>query len=90
MMTNSISPGLRTASLMAREIDGEIVVLDPVANLIHRLNSTAATIWRHCDTAASADEIAARLVAEFDVGRDVALQDVDRTLQQLRSLKLIE
>ena len=80
----------RVNGLMEREIDGEILLLDTESNQIHQLNKTASFIWRKCQEGASADEIA-RLVAEdFDVEEADARADVVRTLDSLRSLRIIE
>jgi hypothetical protein len=80
----------RNGSLIVREVDGELVVLDTQANRVHKLNRTAGAIWRRCGSAASPAEIARDLAEEFDVDPDIALQDVLVTLEQLRALNLLE
>jgi hypothetical protein len=83
------SPLRRSASLIAREINGEFVVLDTAANKVHQLNSTASLIWRCCDGSASHENIAAVLTQTFDVETSLALQDVVRTIAELRALNLL-
>jgi len=39
------------------------------------LSETAAFIWRQVDTAATLEEIADRLMAEYEVDRETALRD---------------
>ena len=74
-------------SVMVREIDGEVLVLDTRANRIHQFNRTASIIWRRCGE--EPHTIASALVAEFSVDEETALRDVVETLSTLRSLRLI-
>jgi hypothetical protein len=74
---------------MVREVDREILLLDTESDQIHQLNQTASFIWRRCDEAASAEEIAALLATEFEVEEDTALKDVVEVLGKLRALNLI-
>jgi hypothetical protein len=71
-------------------VDGEVVVLDRQAGLIHQLNQTASYIWDRCDGQSTVAEIANQLAAAFDVGADTAVQDVAITITQLQSLGLLE
>ena len=43
----------RLKKVVVREVEGEILLLDTGANLIHQLNETASFVWRRCDAAAS-------------------------------------
>jgi len=79
----------RVEYLIVHEVDREFVLLDGKADRIHQLNSTASAIWRTLEEACSAEDIAQRLVEEFDVGWDQALSDVRSVLEQLESLSLI-
>ncbi len=74
---------------MAREVDGEVLILDTESDLIHQLNATASFIWNGCDGATSEAQIAAALAKAFDIGHDTALKDVLDTVSALRALKLI-
>ena len=75
---------------MVREIEGEVLVLDTEADKIHQLNVTASYIWNMCDGATPANEIAAALAMEFDIGQDKAIKDVLDTVAALRERNLIE
>jgi hypothetical protein len=77
-------------ALIVREVDGEMLVLDTRADLIHRLNPTARLIWRACGGGAEPSGIAAALAAEFDIDPPTALQDVVATVATLRALGLLE
>jgi hypothetical protein len=79
----------RLDSVMVREVDGELLLLDTNSNRIHQLNRTASFIWQRCDEVASVAELAAELALEFDVERGQALNDVTKTLNTLRSLELV-
>lgn len=76
-------------SIMVREVDGEIVVLDVAANRLHRLNATASLVWRMCAEGTTADSIVSQLVACFDVDEGTARQDVGTVLAELRRLDLL-
>jgi len=80
----------RDGSVMVREVDGEILVLDTLSNQVHQLNRTASFIWRQCGGALSPDEIATALTEAFAVDGATALDDVVKTLDQLRSLNLLD
>ncbi|MEO6030452.1 MAG: PqqD family protein [Burkholderiaceae bacterium] len=79
----------RDEAVMVREIDGEIVVLDTRANQVHQLNRTASFIWRMCAPGTTPQAMASALAAEFAVDEATALDDVLKTLAQLRSLNLL-
>ena len=64
-MTASRYPRLRD-DLMVRQIDGDTVVYDPVADRTAILNPSAAGILGLCDGSRSEDEIAMQTAARFD------------------------
>lgn len=75
--------------LVIREIDGEVVALDPAAGWVHQLNPTASLIWRLATEGHDAAAIVGAIVRAHDVPQAVAREDVDRILVQLRSIKLL-
>jgi Coenzyme PQQ synthesis protein D (PqqD) len=77
------------AAVSVRAIGDDLLLLNKDTNRIHQLNATASFIWRCCERAASADEIAGLMVAEFAVDEHEALQDVVETLSLLRELSLV-
>jgi hypothetical protein len=79
----------RLDSVLVREVDGELLLLDTSSNRIHQLNRTASFIWRRCDDFGSEAELAAELALEFEVEERQALSDVTETLRTLRSLELV-
>jgi hypothetical protein len=78
------------ADLAVEYIDDDLVVLDKKLGQIHQLNSTASIVWKGIAAGNSWRTIAASLVERFDVAADTATQDVEKLVDQFRSLKLLE
>ena len=74
---------------ISREVDGETLVLDSRAGLIHQLNPTATFIWQQARSGSSEKEIAAALAENFDVEFEAAHRDVAVTLARLNELNLL-
>ena len=79
----------RRLDLVCRIIDGETVILNREASILHRLNPTASFIWECCDGKSQIDAIVVRLADTFDVDPRVCRQDVDEMLSKLQSLNLL-
>jgi hypothetical protein len=79
----------RLGSVVVREVDGEVLLLDIESNQIHQLNETASFIWRNCRDAASVLEITRSLAGKFDVDEETAAKDVAAVLDKLQTLNLI-
>jgi len=85
-----VNPVTRLKSgLLVREVDGEILILDAERDQVHQLNASASLIWQHYDSGAEIEEIAKRLVMEFDLDEDKAQCDVRAALEDFRRLELI-
>jgi hypothetical protein len=89
MMHNRVCPK-RRPDLSVRVIEGETVVLDRQAGLIHQLNPTASFIWERCNGNATIADIAKELSHAFDVDPEPATQDVTAIVRQLYELTLLE
>ena len=76
----------RAEGLVAREVDGEYILLDTVADRVHQLNPSASLIWQLCCDGATVDEIAESLAEEYGLEGDVARRDVEAALAQFREL----
>lgn len=87
MMTQALIPP--RSSLMVREVDGEILLLDTATDQVHQLNATASLIWRMHQEGASPVETAESLSQAFEVEPAVALADVLQTLARLGGLGLL-
>ena len=79
----------RVEGILAREVEGGLLLLDTNTEHIHQLNDTARFIWQRCDGAPSVGAIAEQLASEFDVEQDIAEVDVERALAKLRDLGLV-
>lgn len=74
---------------ISRAVNGETLVLDSRAELIHQLNPTATFIWERARSGSPAEEIAAALAEDFDVELETAHRDVAATLARLKELNLL-
>jgi len=69
----------RSAATCTEELDGECVILDEAAALMHHLNATATVVWTCFDGSGTLAEIAADLARGFGT-------EVDRTQAQVLDL----
>ncbi len=79
----------RLNGIIAREIDGALLILDHEQGQIHQFNETASFIWNNLERAKSAEQLATLLTCHFDVNAESAVADVYELLSRLQSLKLI-
>ena len=75
-MTDGAEPPARRSDVEWVVLDGETVLYDPKANMMHWLNVSAAAVWDACDGTASVDQIVGAIEAEFagqddEISRDV-------------------
>ena len=73
-----------------RDVEGELVVLDLEAKLVHQLNPTARHIWNQCDGQHSITEIIEQLCQTFDIDRITAEKDVKAIVRQLKEAGLLQ
>jgi hypothetical protein len=82
-------PLSRTEGLIVEEVDDELLVYDQDHDSAHRLNRTAAIVWRHCDGTRTVDDLVAILAKEL--GDDLADEDlVHIALDNLADRGLVE
>jgi hypothetical protein len=80
---------------IVREVAGETLVI-PVSktaadfNGIICLNATGELIWKKLQDGKNRDDIVEAIVAEFEVSREEASEDVASFLQQLQDNDLLE
>ena len=83
----------RAAYFVHREIAGEhlLVALRRDASApIFALTPTAAAIWDRLGDWATLDQLVAHLLAEFEVTREIATQDVTAFLEQLQTANALD
>ncbi len=71
------------------EIDGEIVLYDDRAKVMHRLSPIAGQVWRCLDGSGSLAEIAADLADVYQADPEQVLTDVVATARQFGSAGLL-
>lgn len=81
---------LRRADVNVRTVGDETVVLDRQRRRIHQLNATASFVWLRCDGQHGVNDIAARLVDDFDVDPAIAERDAADTVRQLAEAGLLQ
>jgi len=79
----------KNPALAWREIDDETVIISPGESVMHELNDTGSFVWRNIDGHRTAEDLAALLVEQYDVTREVALADTFALLEELSSRKLL-
>ena len=65
------------------KLDGEIILLHPLRNIIIYSNQSAALIWQLCDGLRSVETIIEILSAAYPEAREQIRADVPATLQTL-------
>jgi hypothetical protein len=76
-------PKARTDGVLTEPVEDELIVYDRERHLAHRLNATAALVWRNCDGQRTIAELA-RLVSQ-QCG-----QEIDEDVTRLALLRLNE
>ena len=79
----------RSDHAMARELDGEIIILDVPSGRYFGINDVGALVWGLLDGSCDRDAIVDAVTAEFDVDRDTAAADLDALLDQLVDAGLV-
>jgi hypothetical protein len=71
-----LTPVARTNGLIAEDIWDEVVVYDQSSDRIHRLNASAALVWRHADGSRTTSDLAALLAERLGLPADEALVQI--------------
>jgi len=75
-----MTPDARQDDLLVQEVGDETIVYDQRRNHAHRLNRSAALVWRACNGQRTVPELAERLRPEFGAAasEDLVLLALDR------------
>ena len=84
----ALYPALRPGTIL-RELDGHLVIHDPVTRDIHKLNLPAATILLLANGARTLGDIAEECARRFDRCLWKAVNDVERVIQELVEKKVV-
>jgi hypothetical protein len=80
----------RDASIEAAPLQEETILLEPIQNRFCVLNHTATFIWNQLGTPRTKEALASEICENFaSVTMETALADAERTLELLRSLRLV-
>lgn len=75
--------------LIWRETDDGVVVVDPASGKVRVLNGVGSTIWQRLAAGDTIADIIAHLTAEYDVSAEVARDDLDAFLTDLRDRNML-
>ncbi len=78
-----------TENVLAREVEGETVILDMRSQRYVGGNRSVTVLWPLLEQGASRERLADRLVEEFGVERERAMADVAAFIAQLTDLGLV-
>ena len=79
----------RRQDLRQRTVDGETLVDDRKADVLHQLNVTASFIWDLCDGEHDPQEIATALAGAYETPESITTTDVAVILARFRELELL-
>lgn len=80
----------RPSAVASMELDGELVLLGRSGLPFYRLDPIASLVWSCLDGAATAEDIARDLAAEFDAPPAVVCNDVVALIRSLGQLCFLE
>ena len=81
-------PQARHDRLAVQKLGDETIIYDEQRNHIHRLNPTAALVWRHCDGRRTAGDLA--LVVQGELGSPVTEEMIWLALDRLEKEHLLQ
>lgn len=85
-----VSRPSRRPGLVEAAVDGETVVYDPAADLLHRLEPSASAVWTHLDGSATLEAVAERVAGRYGAPRDIVCRDVVDLAGSLWKLGLLD
>jgi len=72
------------------DLDGEVVVYDTARARLHRLNTSAASVWSECDGTTTVEQVIAATVERYTGPNDEIARDVRDTLVGLHHAGLLD
>lgn len=80
----------RAPNTAFRELEGKMFIVGATSTKLVMLNPTGTKVWSYLDEPLALGGIADRLCQEFEVERDVALQDATTFVESLLSRELLQ
>lgn len=79
----------RRADVEWVELDGDAVLYDPAAHVLHRLNPEAAAVWAACDGRTTAEGIIGAIDDAYAGSSEAIARDVPAAIDRFRRLGLL-
>ena len=90
-MTFANGNRLRRANhLLEYEVEDELTLYDPRAQVVHILNPTAAAVWRLADGTLKTADVVSEVAEIYGLETDVVEEDVQEILEQFREAGLLQ
>ena len=80
---------IRSAELVWRRVENEIIVLDLRRNTYLSIAATGVDLWERLAEGATPGELTSHLIATYEVEPDRASADVDEFIDRLRQAELL-
>jgi hypothetical protein len=74
--------------ILVTDLEDELVLLNPRTQAMFTLNGTGRVVWQHLGKL-PAEEIAAKIVEQFEIDLSTAQQDTDNLLETLAAAGLL-
>lgn len=88
METNQLPS--RRKDIFCRDLDGELILFDPLTNVTHRLNPTASFVFSCCDGETNLDQIIRDYQDTFSLDPEISRRDVEHVINSLNRLALLD
>ena len=75
--------------LGVERVDDDLLILDRTSKKIHQLNRTASLVWLGLEDGLEPQDIVREITESFDVSPEHAFADVDRIINEFRTLRLL-
>lgn len=90
LILSAASIVVRSGGIVAAEVDGEIVALNPEKGTCYGLNKVGSRVWKVIAEPSRVGDICTSLVREYDVDQATCERQVLKLLEELRGEGLIE
>lgn len=74
----------KKTGLLAKKIDGKLVIFDIRSGKLYTLNETAAFIWRYVKKPRTLNELIDEMSNEYNISRVTARKDIQTLIQRYK------